>query len=52
MGPWRVEMKHFSGNLPFNFIVNPTTNQDKFNIKIQNGSEKFSLGESFLEGIH
>ena len=50
MGPWRVEMKHFSGNLPFNFIVNPSKNQHKFNIKIQNGSEKFSLGESFFRG--
>ncbi len=50
LGPWRVEMKHFSGILPFNFIVNPSKNQDKFNIKIQNGSEKFSLGESFFRG--
>ena len=50
LGPWRVEMKHFSGILPFNFIVNPSKNQDKFNIKIQNGSEKFSLGDSFFRG--
>ena len=50
MGPWRVEMKHFSGNLPFNFIVNPSKNQKTFNIKIQNGSEKFSLGDSFFRG--
>lgn len=50
MGPWRVEMKHFSGVLPFNFIVNPSKNQDKFNIKIQNGSEKFALGDSFFRG--
>jgi peroxiredoxin len=50
LGPWRVEMKHFSGTLPFNFIVNPSKNQDKFNIKNQNGSEKFSLGESFFRG--
>ncbi len=50
MGPWRVEMKHFSGNLPFNFIVSPSKNQKTFNIKIQNGSEKFSLGDSFFRG--
>lgn len=50
LGPWRVEMKHFSGILPFNFIVNPSKNQDKYNIKIQNGSEKFSLGDSFFRG--
>jgi len=50
LGPWRVEMKHFSGILPFNFIVNPSKNQDKFNIKIQNGSEKFALGDSFFRG--
>lgn len=49
-GPWRVEMKHFSGNLPFNFIVNKGKTSKTFNIKIQNGSEKFSLGESFFRG--
>jgi len=50
LGPWRVEMKHFSGNLPFNFIINKGKTSKTFNIKIQNGSEKFSLGESFFRG--
>jgi peroxiredoxin len=50
MGPWRVEMKHFSGKLPFNFIVNQGKTSQTFKINIQNGSEKFSLGESFFRG--
>ena len=50
VGPWRVEMKHFSGNLPFNFYVNPSKNQKTFDIKIQNGTEKFSLGNSYFRG--
>ena len=50
MGPWRVEMKHFSGNLPFNLVVNKGKTSKTYQIKIQNGIEKFSLGESFFRG--
>jgi len=50
LGPWRVEVKHFSGNLPFNFIISKGKTSKTFDIKIQNGSEKFSLGESFFRG--
>lgn len=50
LGPWRVEMKHFSGNLPFNFVVNKGKTSKTYQIKIQNGVEKFSLGESFFRG--
>jgi len=50
IGPWRVEMRHFSGKLPFNFIVNKAKTPKTYQINIQNGSEKFSLGESFFRG--
>lgn len=46
-GSWRAEIKSIGGNLPFNFLVSIATN-GKIPIQIQNGSENFSLGDSYL----
>ena len=45
-GPWRGEMDHIGGKLPFNFIVK----DNKFDIRLQNGSEIVNLGNAFFRG--
>ncbi len=49
-GLWRGEISHFSGPLPINLQVSPGKKQGNFLIKIQNGSEKFALAESYFRG--
>lgn len=49
-GPWRGEIDHIGGKLPFNFIVGNTKPTNKIDIKIQNGSEKANLGDSYFRG--
>lgn len=45
-GPWRGEIDHLGGRLPFNFIVG----KNKLDIRIQNGSEIATLGDSYFRG--
>ena len=45
-GPWRGEIDHLGGKLPFNFIVA----KNKLDIRIQNGSEIATLGDSYFRG--
>lgn len=49
-GFWRGEISHFSGALPINLEVSPGKKPGRFLIKIQNGSEKFALAESYFRG--
>jgi thiol-disulfide isomerase/thioredoxin len=49
-GPWRGELSHLGGPLPFNFIIQKGSAADKLTINLQNGSEKFNLGESYFRG--
>ncbi|MEN9730040.1 MAG: hypothetical protein RLZ91_1157 [Bacteroidota bacterium] len=43
-GPWRGEIDHLGGKLPFNFIVA----KNKLDIRIQNGSEIANLGDAYF----
>lgn len=45
-GPWRGEIDHQGGKLPFNFIVA----KNKLDIRLQNGSEVATLGDSYFRG--
>lgn len=45
-GPWRGEIDHLGGKLPFNFIVA----KNKLDIRLQNGSEVATLGDSYFRG--
>ena len=45
-GPWRGEIDHLGGKLPFNFIVA----KNKLDIRLQNGSEIATLGDSYFRG--
>lgn len=45
-GPWRGEIDHLGGKLPFNFIVAI----NKLDIRLQNGSEVATLGDSYFRG--
>lgn len=45
-GPWRGEIDHLGGKLPFNFIVG----KNKLDIRLQNGSEIATLGDSYFRG--
>lgn len=47
-GPWRGEIDHIGGKLPFNFIVGSSKSTHKIDVKIQNGSEKASLGDAYF----
>ncbi len=47
-GIWRGEIKTHGGALPFHFEVNKGSKSEQWDIKLMNGSEKASLGESFL----
>ncbi len=49
-GPWRGELDHIGGKLPFNFIVGPKSSLTKIDIRIQNGSEKANLGDAYFRG--
>ncbi len=49
-GPWRGEIDHIGGKLPFNFVVGASKPTQKIDIKIQNGSEKASLGDAYFRG--
>lgn len=49
-GPWRGEISHLGGALPFNFIIQKGSTTNRFNINLQNGAEKFNLGESYFRG--
>ncbi len=49
-GPWRGEIDHLGGKLPFNFIVGAKPTKTKLDIRIQNGSEKANLGDSYFRG--
>lgn len=50
IGPWRGELSHLGGALPFNLIIQKGSAEKRFNINLQNGAEKFNLGESFFRG--
>jgi peroxiredoxin len=50
LGPWRGELSHIGGALPFNFIIQKGSAPKRYSINIQNGKEKFNLGESFFRG--
>jgi peroxiredoxin len=43
-GPWRGEIDHLGGKLPFNFIVA----KNKLDVRIQNGSEIANLGDAYF----
>lgn len=45
-GPWRGEIDHLGGKLPFNFIVA----KNKLDIRLQNGSEVATLDDSYFRG--
>ncbi|MFD3409157.1 TlpA disulfide reductase family protein [Aquirufa sp. HETE-83D] len=47
-GAWRAEIKTHGGALPIHFEVNPANTNGELDIKIVNGSEKFSLGNSYF----
>ncbi len=49
-GPWRGELASIGGQLPMNFTVEKGQSENTYNIKIQNGAESFSLGESYFRG--
>ena len=49
-GPWRGEIDHIGGKLPFNFVVGASKPTQKIDIKIQNGSEIANLGDSYFRG--
>ncbi len=46
-GNWRGEITSIGGKLPINFIVSEAKN-GKIPVQIQNGSEKFSFGDSYV----
>lgn len=48
LGFWRAEIATHGGALPFQFEINTGTKSELWDIKLINGSEKSSLGESFL----
>ena len=50
MGAWRAEIQQVGGKIPINFIVSPGKSTKTFSIKLKNGNEKFSLGESYFRG--
>lgn len=47
-GIWRAEIKTHGGALPIHFEVNSTNITGELDIKIINGTEKFSLGNSYF----
>ena len=47
-GVWRGEIKTHGGALPIHFEVNPASANGELDIKIVNGAEKFSLGNSYF----
>jgi len=49
-GPWRGEIDHLGGKLPFNFVVGAKPTKSKMDIRIQNGAEKARLGEAYFRG--
>jgi thiol-disulfide isomerase/thioredoxin len=49
-GPWRGELDQLGGKLPFNFVVGAKATRTKLDIRIQNGSEKATLGDAFFRG--
>jgi peroxiredoxin len=48
LGFWRAEITTHGGLLPFQFEINTGTKSKLWDIKLINGSEKSSLGESYL----
>ena len=49
-GPWRGEIDHLGGKLPFNFIIGANPTKSKIDFRIQNGAEKANLGDAFVRG--
>jgi len=49
-GPWRGELSHLGGALPINLIIQKGSAEKRFDINLQNGAEKFNLGESYFRG--
>jgi hypothetical protein len=49
-GIWRGEIIHIGGALPMNFEVKEGSATNRFQIQLRNGSERFSLGESYFRG--
>jgi peroxiredoxin len=47
-GVWRAEIATHGGALPINFEIKPTDKSSELDIKIVNGAEKFSLGNSYF----
>ena len=50
LGPWRGEIKHLGGPLPFNFIVAKNKTKNKLDIRFQNGAEIANLGDAYFRG--
>lgn len=48
LGFWRAEIATHGGALPFQFEINAGSKSELWDIKLINGAEKSSLGESFL----
>ncbi len=50
LGVWRAEITTHGGLLPINFEINSSSQSGELDIKILNGAEKFSLGNSYFRG--
>ena len=50
-GPWRGELDHLGGKLPFNFIVGAKASKSKVDIRIQNGSEIATQGDAYFPAL-
>jgi peroxiredoxin len=48
LGLWRAEISTHGGALPIHFEVNPGIKQGEFDIKLVNGAEKSTLGDSYF----
>jgi peroxiredoxin len=48
LGLWRAEISTHGGALPIHFEVNPGIKQGEFDIKLVNGVEKSTLGDSYF----
>jgi len=48
LGLWRAEISTHGGALPIHFEVKPGIKQGEFDIKLMNGAEKSTLGDSYF----
>ncbi len=47
-GIWRASIATHGGGLPINFEINPSSKSENLDIKIINGTEKSTLGDSYF----